>query len=31
LQARAQRMQDTVSLFVAIGGGWWNAEKAPIQ
>ncbi len=24
LQARAQRLQDTVALFVALGGGWWN-------
>lgn len=26
LQALAQRFQDTVALFVALGGGWWNAE-----
>jgi len=26
LQALAQRYQDTVSLFVALGGGWWNAK-----
>lgn len=26
LQALAQRMQDTVALFVALGGGWWSAE-----
>ncbi len=26
LQALAQRLQDTVALFVALGGGWWNAE-----
>ena len=25
LQAIAQRHQDTVALFVALGGGWWNA------
>ncbi|HET6418986.1 MAG TPA: efflux transporter outer membrane subunit [Geobacteraceae bacterium] len=25
LQAKAQRLQDTVALFVALGGGWWNA------
>ncbi len=25
LQARAQRLQDTTALFVALGGGWWNA------
>lgn len=27
LQAQAQRLQDTVALFVALGGGWWNAEE----
>ena len=27
LQALAQRLQDTSALFVALGGGWWNAEK----
>jgi NodT family efflux transporter outer membrane factor (OMF) lipoprotein len=26
LQARAQRLQDTTALFVALGGGWWNAS-----
>jgi NodT family efflux transporter outer membrane factor (OMF) lipoprotein len=26
LQAVAQRYQDTVALFVALGGGWWNAQ-----
>ena len=26
LQAQAQRLQDTVALFVALGGGWWNAK-----
>ena len=25
VQAAAQRQQDTVALFVALGGGWWNA------
>jgi len=25
LQAVAQRYQDTVALFVALGGGWWNS------
>jgi NodT family efflux transporter outer membrane factor (OMF) lipoprotein len=25
VQAVAQRQQDTVALFVALGGGWWNA------
>jgi NodT family efflux transporter outer membrane factor (OMF) lipoprotein len=28
VQAVAQRLQDTVALYVALGGGWWNAEKA---
>uniref|UniRef100_UPI003F4FC46D efflux transporter outer membrane subunit n=1 Tax=Caballeronia sp. LjRoot34 TaxID=3342325 RepID=UPI003F4FC46D len=28
LQAVAQRHQDTVALFVALGGGWWN-DKDP--
>ena len=27
LQAIAQRYQDTVALFVALGGGWWNARQ----
>jgi len=27
LQAVAQRQQDTVALFVALGGGWWNAPE----
>ncbi len=27
IQALAQRFQDTVALFVALGGGWWNAEE----
>lgn len=26
LQIRAVRYQDTVTLFVALGGGWWNAS-----
>ena len=26
LQARAQRLQDTAALFIALGGGWWNAQ-----
>ena len=26
LQAVAQRHQDTVALFVALGGGWWNEQ-----
>ena len=35
LQAVAQRHQDTVALYVALGGGWWNPviaeEKEAIQ
>jgi NodT family efflux transporter outer membrane factor (OMF) lipoprotein len=27
LQALAQRQQDTVALFVALGGGWWNEPR----
>ena len=27
LQTRAQRLQDTTALFVALGGGWWNASN----
>jgi NodT family efflux transporter outer membrane factor (OMF) lipoprotein len=27
LQAVAQRLQDTVGLFVALGGGWWNGQE----
>jgi NodT family efflux transporter outer membrane factor (OMF) lipoprotein len=26
IQAVAQRYQDTVALFIALGGGWWNKE-----
>ena len=29
VQAEAQRYQDTVQLFVAMGGGWWDANIAP--
>jgi len=28
IQARAQRLQDTVALFAALGGGWWDPEKS---
>ncbi|HEY3820130.1 MAG TPA: efflux transporter outer membrane subunit [Polyangiaceae bacterium] len=28
VQAVAQRLQDTVALYVALGGGWWNASGA---
>lgn len=31
LQAVAQRHQDTVALFVALGGGWWNAQVETAQ
>jgi len=27
-QSLAQRYQDTVALFVALGGGWWNAPHS---
>ncbi len=27
LEALARRFQDTVALFVALGGGWWDAKK----
>jgi len=27
LQAQTQRFQDTVALFVSLGGGWWNDEE----
>lgn len=26
ISGRAQRLQDTVALFVALGGGWWEAQ-----
>lgn len=29
LAAQAQRQQDTVALFAALGGGWWSAPGAP--
>ncbi len=28
LQAQAERLQNTVALYVALGGGWWNREEA---
>lgn len=28
VQAVAQRLQDTVALYVALGGGWWNTPAA---
>ena len=27
IEAQAQRLQDTVALFVALGGGWWDAKE----
>jgi len=27
VQGVAQRLQDTVALYVALGGGWWNAPQ----
>lgn len=29
LQALALRHQDTVALYAALGGGWWNGAEAP--
>lgn len=29
IEAVAQRLQDTVALYVALGGGWWNAPPPP--
>jgi len=31
LQSVAQRYQDTVALFVALGGGWWNPQSPSSQ
>jgi NodT family efflux transporter outer membrane factor (OMF) lipoprotein len=33
VQSQAQRLQDTVALYVALGGGWWNApqNRAPVH
>jgi len=31
LQAIAARYQDSVALFAALGGGWWNAQSAGAQ
>jgi NodT family efflux transporter outer membrane factor (OMF) lipoprotein len=30
IQAMGQRLQDTAALFVALGGGWWNAQESTI-
>ncbi len=29
LGGRAQRLQDTVALYAALGGGWWQADARP--
>jgi outer membrane protein TolC len=29
IRARAARYTDTVALFVALGGGWWNRNDVP--
>jgi outer membrane protein TolC len=29
IRARAARFTDTVSLYQALGGGWWNRKDAP--
>jgi hypothetical protein len=31
VQASALRLQDTVALFVALGGGWWNMGEKPLD
>ena len=31
VQARAARLSDTVALFQALGGGWWNREEPPVE
>lgn len=31
VQAVAQRLQDTVALYVALGGGWWDAPDRDLQ
>jgi NodT family efflux transporter outer membrane factor (OMF) lipoprotein len=30
VQARAARLADTVALFQALGGGWWNRQDIPL-
>ncbi|MFS3133842.1 efflux transporter outer membrane subunit [Gluconacetobacter sacchari] len=30
VRARAARLSDTAALFVALGGGWWNRNDAPL-
>ena len=29
IQAQASRLSDTVGLFAALGGGWWNRKLPP--
>jgi NodT family efflux transporter outer membrane factor (OMF) lipoprotein len=31
IQAIGQRLQDTAALFVALGGGWWNAQEGALR
>jgi outer membrane protein TolC len=31
VQARAARLSDTVALFQALGGGWWNRPEPPTE
>ncbi len=31
VRAQAQRLQDTAQLFVALGGGWWDAKLDPAE
>ena len=31
VQARAARLSDTVALFTALGGGWWNRVQQPTE
>ena len=31
LEAVAQRYQDTVALYVALGGGWWNVAQTTVS
>ena len=30
IQTMGQRLQDTAALFVALGGGWWNAPQSAV-
>ena len=31
VQTRAARWSDTVALFQALGGGWWNRTEPPAE